>query len=142
MSEIRIDFASDTITRPTPEMRAAMASAIVGDDVFDEDPTIQRLEARVAELVGKEDAIYVPSGTMSNQIAIRLHCRPGDEFLCEEGSHINNYEQAAHVQLSGVAPRPIRGEHGVLRPNQLDRHDPAGKRTLRPHAARLHREHP
>jgi threonine aldolase len=100
-------------------MRAAMASAIVGDDVFDEDPTIQRLEAQVAEMVNKEDAIYVPSGTMSNQIAIRLHCRPGDEFLCEEGSHINNYEQAAHVQLSGVAPRPIRGEHGVLRANQL-----------------------
>ena len=100
-------------------MRAAMASAIVGDDVFDEDPTIQRLEAQVAEMVGKDDAIYVPSGTMSNQIAIRLHCRPGDEFLCEEGSHINNYEQAAHVQLSGVAPRPIRGEHGVLRANQL-----------------------
>lgn len=119
MPDIRIDFASDTITRPSPEMREAMAAAVVGDDVFDEDPTIQRLEVRVAEMVGKEDAIYVPSGTMSNQIAIRLHCRPGDELLCEEGCHINNYEQAAHVQLSGVAPRPIHGDTGVLRLEQL-----------------------
>jgi threonine aldolase len=119
MPEIRIDFASDTITRPTPAMREAMASAVVGDDVFDEDPTVHRLEAHIADLVGKDDAIYVPSGTMSNQIAIRLHCRPGDEFLCEEGCHINNYEQAAHVQLSGVSPRPLKGEYGVLRPEQL-----------------------
>jgi threonine aldolase len=100
-------------------MRAAMANAIVGDDVFDEDPTIHQLEARIAGMTGKEDAIYVPSGTMSNQIAIRLHCRPGDEFLCEEGCHINNYEQAAHVQLSGVSARPLKGEYGVLRPEQL-----------------------
>lgn len=120
MPEIQIDFASDTITRPTDAMRQAMAQAAVGDDVFDEDPTVQALEARIAELVGKEDAIFVPSGTMCNQIAIRLHCRPGDEFLCEEGSHINNFEQAAHVQLSGVAPRPIRGEWGVLRLEQLE----------------------
>lgn len=70
-------------------------------------------------MVGKEDAIYVPSGTMSNQIAIRLHCRPGDEFLCEDGCHINNYEQAAHVQLSGVSPRPLKGDYGVLRPEQF-----------------------
>jgi threonine aldolase len=119
MPSIRIDFASDTITRPTPEMRRAMAEAPVGDDVFDEDRTIHALEARIAEMVGKEDAIYVPSGTMSNQIAIRLHCRPGDEFLCEEGCHINNHEQAAHVQLSGVCPRTLKGEYGVLRPDQF-----------------------
>ena len=79
MGEI-LDFRSDTLTRPTDAMRRAMADAEVGDDVFDEDPTIRRLEARIAEMTGKEAALYVPSGTMSNLIAIRLHCRPGDEL--------------------------------------------------------------
>ena len=116
---IEIDLASDTVTRPTSGMRHAMANAEVGDDVFDEDPSIQTLEAKIAELTGKEDAIFVPSGTMSNQIAIRLHCSPGDEFLCETQSHINCYEQAAHVQLSGVAPHPVDGQHGVVRLEQL-----------------------
>ena len=115
----RIDLASDTVTQPSPGMRKAMADAEVGDDVFDEDPTIQALEGKIAELTGKDDAIYVPSGTMSNQIAIRLHCQPGDEFLCESASHINRYEQAAHVQLSGVAPHPIEGTQGLLTLEQL-----------------------
>ena len=116
---IEIDLASDTVTRPTSGMRQAMANAAVGDDVFDEDPSIQALEAKIAEVTGKDDAIFVPSGTMSNQIAIRLHCAAGDEFLCETASHINCYEQAAHVQLSGVAPHPVDGEYGVLRLEQL-----------------------
>ena len=101
-------------------MRAAMAAAEVGDDVFGEDPTVDRLERRVAEMLGKEAAVYVPSGTMSNLIGVRLHCRPGDEMICEAGCHIYNYEQAGYAQLSGVAARTVAGEYGVMRPEQLD----------------------
>ena len=114
-----IDLRSDTVTRPTAAMRQAMANCDVGDDVIDKDPTIEKLEAKVAELLGKERALFVPSGTMSNQIAIRLHCRPGDELLCEAGCHIYNYEQAAFAQLSGVAARPLPGEHGILEVDQF-----------------------
>ncbi len=119
MGEKFLDFRSDTVTRPTAAMRAAMAAAEVGDDVLGDDPTVHRLEARVAEMLGKEAAIFVPSGTMSNVIAVRLHCRPGDELICEAGSHVYNYEQAGYAQLCGVAARPIPGEYGVLRPEQL-----------------------
>jgi threonine aldolase len=114
-----LDFRSDTVTRPTPAMRAAMAAAAVGDDVFDEDPTIHALQGQIAAMLGKEAALFVPSGSMSNQIAIRVHCGPGDEFLCEAGCHIINYEQAAYAQLSGVAAQPVEGEFGVLQPEQL-----------------------
>ncbi len=114
-----IDLRSDTVTRPTLEMRNAMANAVVGDDVFDDDPTVHELQAKVAELLGKEAALFMPSGSMSNQIAIRVHCQPGDEFICEAGCHIYNYEQAAYAQLSGVATRTVEGEFGVLRPEQL-----------------------
>src|SRR5947209_1956245 len=114
-----IDLRSDTVTRPTPEMRAAMANAVVGDDVFDDDPTVHRLQERTAELLGKEAALFMPSGSMSNQIAVRIHCQPGDEFICEAGCHIYNYEQGAYAQLSGVAARTVEGEFGVLRPEQL-----------------------
>ncbi len=110
-----LDFRSDTITKPTAAMRAAMAAADVGDDVFDEDPTVLKLQHRVAELLGKEAAVYVPSGSMSNQIGVRVHCSPGDEFICEAGCHIYNYEQAGYSQLSGVAARTVEGEFGVLR---------------------------
>ncbi len=114
-----IDFRSDTVTKPTPEMRAAMAAAEVGDDVFDEDPTVLKLQRRVAELLGKEAALFVPSGSMSNQIGLRVHCSPGDEFICEAGCHIYNYEQSAYAQLSGLASRTVEGEFGVLRLDQL-----------------------
>ncbi len=114
-----IDLRSDTVTKPTLAMRAAMAAAEVGDDVSGEDPTVRALESRIAELVGKEAAVYVPSGTMSNQLAVRVHCGPGDEFLCEANCHIHNYEQGAYAQLFGVATQPIEGEHGVLRLEQL-----------------------
>ncbi len=119
MGEKLLDFRSDTVTRPTAAMRAAMAAAEVGDDVLDDDPTVHRLQTRVAEMLGKEAAIFVPSGTMSNLIAVRLHCRPGDELICESGSHIYNYEQGGYAQLCGVAARPLEGEYGVLRPEQL-----------------------
>jgi threonine aldolase len=115
-----IDLRSDTVTRPTKAMRAAMAEAEVGDDVIDIDPTAERLQQLTAELLGKEAAIFMPSGSMTNQIAVRLHCRPGDEFLCESGCHIYNYEQGAFAQLSGVVARTVEGEHGVLQLAQLE----------------------
>jgi len=100
-------------------MRAAMASAEVGDDVIDIDPTTERLQQLTAELLGKEAAIFMPSGSMTNQIAVRIHCKPGDEFLCEAGCHIYNYEQGAFAQLSGVVARTVEGEGGVLQVDQL-----------------------
>jgi threonine aldolase len=114
-----LDFRSDTATRPTPGMRKAMAEAEVGDDVQGEDPTINRLQQRLAEMLGKEAALFVPSGTMSNQIGVRVHCRPGDEFLCEAGCHIYNYEQGAFAQLSGLVARTVEGRFGVLELEQL-----------------------
>jgi threonine aldolase len=114
-----IDLRSDTVTKPSPAMRAAMASAEVGDDVIGSDPTVEALQEYVAELLGKEAALFMPSGTMTNQIAIRLHCDRGDEFLCEADCHVYNYEQAAFAQLSGVVARTIQGEHGILAPHQV-----------------------
>ncbi len=114
-----IDLRSDTVTQPTPAMRQAMAQAPVGDDVFGDDPSINRLQDRVAEWLGKEAALFVPSGSMSNQIGVRLHCGPGDEFICESGCHIYNYEQGAFAQLSGVVARCVDGDFGVLRPEQI-----------------------
>lgn len=115
-----IDLRSDTATRPTPGMRAAMAAAEVGDDVFREDPTVNRLEERVADLLGKEAALFVPSGTMSNQIGIKAHTQPGDEMLCEANCHIYNYEAGGPVVLSGVTPRTIEGDFGVLDVSHLE----------------------
>ena len=109
-----IDLRSDTVTRPTAAMRDAMANAIVGDDVLKCDPTAVALEEHVAELLGKEAAIFMPSGTMTNQVAVRLHCRPGDEFLCDQDCHIYNYEQGAFAQLSGVVAVPLPGRGGIL----------------------------
>ncbi|MGH7137637.1 MAG: threonine aldolase family protein, partial [Pirellulales bacterium] len=114
-----IDLRSDTVTKPTPGMRAAIAAADVGDDVFGEDPTVLRLEETIAGMLGKEKALYVPSGTMSNQIGVRVHCSPGDELLCETSCHIYQYEQGAFAQLSGVVARTVDGEFGVLRLEQL-----------------------
>ena len=120
MSDNRpLDYRSDTFTKPTAAMRAVMAEAEVGDDVFNEDPSIHRLQDHVAELLGKEAALFFPSGSMSNQVAIRVHCQPGDELICEEGCHIYNYEQAAFAQLSGVVARTVSGKYGVLEPEQL-----------------------
>jgi threonine aldolase len=114
-----IDLRSDTVTRPTAGMRAAMAEAIVGDDVIDQDPTVEELQALTAELLGKEAAIFMPSGTMTNQVGVRIHCKPGDEFLCEAGCHIYNYEQGAFAQLSGLVARTVEGEYGVLHVDQV-----------------------
>lgn len=117
-----IDLRSDTVTQPCAGMRAAMARAEVGDAVIDVDPTTDRLERRIAEMLGKEAAMFMPSGTMTNQVAVRLHCRPGDELICEEGCHIYNYEQGAVAQLSGVATRTVAGNRSVMDPALLDRY--------------------
>jgi threonine aldolase len=109
-----IDLRSDTVTKPTPEMRRAMFEAEVGDDVYAEDPTINRLEQRAAEVFGREAAIFVPSGTMGNSIAIKIHTRPGQEVICEERSHVFNYEMAMMAHFSGCMPRPIFAEDGIL----------------------------
>jgi len=117
-----IDLRSDTLTKPTDAMRRAMAAADVGDDVFGEDPTINQLETRVASLLGKEAALFVTSGTMGNQIAVRLHCQPGDELLCEQDCHIFHYEQTAHAQLFGVSARTVTGDNGLLTSDLLNDH--------------------
>ena len=137
-----IDLRSDTVTRPTPAMRQAMASAEVGDDVFGDDPTVNRLQERVAEMLGKEAAVYVPSGTMSNQIGVRVHCQPGDEFICEAGCHIYNYEQAGYAQLSGLAARTVEGDFGVLRLEQLTGLVRRRERSSGPHPAGVSGKHP
>ncbi len=116
-----VDLRSDTVTKPTPEMRRAMAEAEVGDDVYGEDPTINRLEQRAAEIFGREAAIFVPSGTMGNQIAIKIHTRPGQEVICEERGHIFNYEMAMMACFSGCLARPIAAEDGILRWAQVER---------------------
>jgi len=126
MTADRLDYRSDTLTLPTAEMRAAMSDAEVGDDVFGEDPTVNRLQSTIAEMLGKEAALFVPSGSMSNQVAVLVHCQPGDEFICEAGCHIYNYEQGAFAQIGGVIPRTLAGEYGVLEPSQLHG-------TIRPH---------
>src|SRR5438874_9825818 len=114
-----IALRSDTVTRPSPGMRAAMAAAEVGDDVFCEDPTVRRLEDRIAEMLGKETALFVPSGTMGNQLGVRVHCQAGDEFLCETNCHIVCYEQGAYAQLFGIAAQTVDGDHGVLQVEPL-----------------------
>lgn len=109
-----IDLRSDTITQPTPAMREVMARAEVGDDVFGDDPTVQRLEARVAEILGKEAAVFTPSGTMANQLAIRAQTEPGDEILVDANAHIYFYESGAPAALAGVMCRCLPGMRGVF----------------------------
>ena len=119
MASTPIDLRSDTVTKPTPEMRAAMAQAEVGDDVFDEDPTVHLLQDRVARLLGKEAALFVPSGTMANQICIRAHTSPGDELICETTSHVYVWEAGGPAALSGVTTRTVDGDYGVLDVQQI-----------------------
>ena len=114
MNRPPIDLRSDTVTRPTPAMRRAMAEAEVGDDVFGDDPTVHALEARTAELLGKEAAVFVPSGTMANQIAVGVHTRPGDELLCATTSHVYVWEAGGIARLSGVTARTFEGDFGLL----------------------------
>ena len=114
MSEPVVDLRSDTVTRPTPAMRRAMAEAVVGDDVYREDPTANRLQERAAEIFEREAALFVPSGTMGNQAAIKVHTRPGQEVICEQRAHILNHEMGMMSAFSGCLPRAIWAEDGIL----------------------------
>jgi len=127
-----IDLFSDTKTRPTAAMRQAMATAEVGDERAGEDPTVNRLVARCAALLGKQAAIYLPSGTMCNEIALAVHCRPGDEVLCDMTSHLIGFEGGGPAALAGVMLNPIAGTRGVFDAAQLR----ARLRPDRPHAPR------
>jgi len=127
----KIDLRSDTVTKPTPAMREAMAQAEVGDDVYGEDPTVNRLEKMAAELLGKEAALFVPTGVMGNQLAIRLHTRPGDEVIVESASHLIRYEGGSASSLSGVQLCCVPGDRGRLSPEsvkaairRMDLHNP------------------
>jgi len=108
----RIDLRSDTVTRPDAEMRRAMAEAEVGDDVFQEDPTVRRLEEEAAAAVGQPAALFMPTGTMGNQVALHIHAAPGSEVICEARSHVLNYEMGAMAMLSGLLPRVVEGDSG------------------------------
>ncbi|MFM7131173.1 MAG: threonine aldolase family protein, partial [bacterium] len=109
-----IDLRSDTVTRPGPGMLAAMARAETGDDVFGEDPSVNRLEAMIAERLGHEDALFVPTGTMANQIAVGVHTRPGEELICDPNAHVYLWEGGGIARLWGVTPRTIAGPDGLL----------------------------
>ena len=117
-----IDLRSDTVTKPTAAMRRAMAEAEVGDDVYGEDPTVNRLQERASELFEKEAALFVPTGSMGNQIAVKLHTRPGTEVVIEERGHIYNYEMAAMSAVSGALARPVRSADGtgILRWEEIE----------------------
>jgi len=115
-----IDLRSDTVTKPTPPMRKAMAEAEVGDDVFGEDPTVNALQEKVAHLLGKEAALFVPSGTMANQLAIKSHTQPGDEVIIEASSHPYNFEGGAGAALSGIQFNCLKGVRGILEASQIE----------------------
>ena len=115
-----IDLRSDTVTQPTKEMREAMATAPVGDDVFGEDPTINQLQETVADLFGKEAGLFMASGTMGNQVSINAHTQPGDEVICGYNAHIFNYEGGAPALLSGVQLHPLPGNRGVITASQIE----------------------
>lgn len=131
MSRATVDLRSDTVTRPSPGMRRAMAEAVVDDDVLGKDPTVDQLERRVAELLGKESALFFPSGTQANQAAVLLHTRPGSEAVCEAESHLFHYELADVAWLAGVQLRPVSSDRGHLVASDVarairpgDRHHP------------------
>ncbi|NOZ63115.1 MAG: low-specificity L-threonine aldolase [Calditrichaeota bacterium] len=115
-----VDLRSDTVTKPSEEMRRAMAAAKVGDDVFGDDPTMNLLQERVADMLDKEAALFVPSGTMGNLLAIMTHPQPGDEIIVERESHTFNYEVGGAAALAGVQINPLPGTRGILEPLQIE----------------------
>jgi len=118
--KVHIDLRSDTVTKPTPAMRKAMAEAEVGDDVYGEDPTVNALQEKIAQLLGKEASLFVPSGTMANQLAIKSHTQPGDEVIIEASSHPFNFEGGAGAALSGVQFHCLEGRRGILDASQIE----------------------
>src|SRR4051812_39626493 len=121
MADSVIDLRSDTVTKPSAEMRRAMAEAEVGDDVFMEDPTVNRLQARAAEIFGREAGLYVPSGSMGNLMCLIAHARPGQEVICEENAHIYTNEMAAMAGVAGLLPRLIPTDDGIMTWEQIGR---------------------
>lgn len=115
-----IDLRSDTVTKPSEEMRKAMYDAEVGDDVYKEDPTINKLQEYAADLLGKEDALYVPSGVMGNQICLNVHTQPGEEVICEADAHIFQYESGSPAALSGLQLYPVKGNNGIITTEQIE----------------------
>jgi len=116
-----IDFRSDTVTQPTPAMREAMQAAPLGDDVLEGDPSVRALEAKVADLLGKEAALFVPSGTMANLLALKCQTQPGDEVICDQECHIYYYEAGGYASFCGVSLRFTRGKHGLFSAEDLER---------------------
>ena len=117
-----IDLRSDTVTKPSKAMREAIASAEVGDDVFGDDPTVNKLQQKCAELTDKQAALFVPSGCMANQLAIKCHTNPSEEIIVEWDSHIIKYENSAPAFISGVQIMPLKGDRGVLDVNEIENH--------------------
>ena len=142
MSDKTIDLRSDTITLPTKAMQEAMACAPLGDDVYGEDPSVNRLQEVAAEKVGMEAALYVPSGTMGNACALMTHTNWGDEVLFEEQAHMYYWEAGTYASLAGLSARIAAGEHGRPHRRPSPRDGPRRKSALRPAQGRLHREHP
>jgi threonine aldolase len=137
-----VDLRSDTVTRPSPGMRRAMAEAEVGDDVYREDPTINRLQDLVADMLGKEASLFVPSGTMSNQLCLRSLTRAGDEVIVHEDAHVLHYEGGSAAALSGLQLRPLAGENGVLDPGAVERAiRPRGEHFARTGAVEMENTH-
>jgi len=134
MNPLRVDLYSDTQSRPTPQMRRFMVHAEVGDEQRGEDPTVLQLCEKVSELLKKEDAIFLPSGTMCNEIAYRVHCEPGDEVIVDKTGHALHFESGGPAALAGVMTRPLDGDHGIFSAEQVNaairkpgRHDPASR---------------
>src|SRR5574341_453961 len=121
MAATPIDLRSDTVTKPSPEMRRAMAEAEVGDDVFMEDPTVNRLQARAAEIFGREAALFVPSGSMGNLVCLMAHARPGQEVICEANAHLYSIEMAAMAGVAGLLPRLVPTDDGIMTWEQIER---------------------
>jgi threonine aldolase len=138
---VLVDLRSDTVTRPTEAMRAAMAAAEVGDDEYGEDPTVNALEDDVAELLGHEAALFVPSGTMGNQIAIRLLVQPGDELLVENDAHIVTYEHGAAAVHGGIQTRTLIGSRGLLEPTLIAEQIRPGPHTVATRAVAVEQTH-
>src|SRR5687767_11156443 len=115
-----IDLRSDTVTRPTPEMRKAMAEAPVGDDVFGDDPTVNELQEFAADLLGKEAGLFVPTGSMGNQVCLGVLAKPADEVVCDSGAHFLHYEGGSVAAHLGLVARPIAGDRGVITADQIE----------------------
>lgn len=141
MSQLKIDLRSDTVTKPTEAMRRAMAAAEVGDDVYGEDPTVNILEKRAAEIAGKEAAVFVPTGTMGNTIAVKLHTQPGQEVICDDLSHVLDWELAMTAWFSGCLVRSVHTTNGIMTWAQIEAMIKPGNGFLAP-TALVSIEHP